>query len=412
MLGQGPRSRYFVFFAFFLPLSILQFPSGMPLPSVPDVRAERPQEEYKRIQKNIRTHTEQLESVKKKEQSVVEDLRKTAAGLNEIELQLTAQRDKIKRLNGNILALQKEINSDSSVLQAHEASLKKRLRTLLMLTSNKDALLALLSGEDVAQMLRIERYFRDISQYDYDLIKKYKSELQAMAEKQTALKNLIADQKLQEKNLSKLEASLKDKQSERQVLLTKIRKEKDVFENMIRDLKESSNRLLAIIQETEKKEQEARKKRIAKARPGQRQEEIPDDSLFRKLKGNLSWPVIGKVMLQYGTQVDPIFNLPVFRSGIHVKADGGTPVKAVHEGKVVFADNFRGYGELIIVSHGSGYHTLYGNLSKIFSKIGAIIKDQQIIGEVGESATVGTSSLYFEIRYKGKPLDPLQWLRK
>jgi septal ring factor EnvC (AmiA/AmiB activator) len=404
--------RYFVFSLFFLPMSIFQFPSVTSLPCVPKAFAERPQEEYKRIQKDIRTRSEQLESVKKEEQSVLEDLRKTTFGLNEIETRLDSQRAKIRRLNSNIMALQGEIASDSSVLQSQQERLKRRLRSLMMFTSNRDTLLALLSGEDVAQTLRIERYLRDISEFDYNLIKRYKGELQALAEKQTALRNLIADQTVQEKKLSKLEASLKDKQEQREVLLAKIRKEKGAYENMIRELKDASNRLLAIIRETEKKEQEAKRKRIGRAGPGQKQEEIPEDSLFRKMKGTLSWPVIGKVLLQYGTQLDPVFNLPVFRSGIYVKADSGTPVKAVHEGKVVFADNFRGYGELVIVSHGSGYHTLYGNLSKIFSKIGAIIKDQQVIGEVGESDTLGTSSLYFEIRYKGKPLDPLQWLRK
>ncbi|MGD0283712.1 MAG: peptidoglycan DD-metalloendopeptidase family protein, partial [Dissulfurispiraceae bacterium] len=316
------------------------------------------------------------------------------------------------RLNSNILTLQEEIKSDSAVLQAQKARLKKRLRTLLMFTSNNDALLALLSGEDIAQTLRIERYLRDISNYDYSLINKYRAELKAMAEKESGLRELFADLKLEAKSLSKLETSLKDKKKEREALLADVRKEKGVFENMIKELKETSTRLLTIIRETERREREARKKRLAKGRSGAKEEEIPDDSGFGRLKGRLPWPVTGKVALQYGTQVDPIFNLPVFRSGIHVRTENGAPVRAVHEGAIVFADNFKGYGQLVIVSHGGGYHTLYGNLANIFPKNGAIIKEQQIIGEVGESSTLGTSGLYFEIRYKGKPLDPLQWLRK
>ncbi|MBF0557873.1 MAG: peptidoglycan DD-metalloendopeptidase family protein [Nitrospirae bacterium] len=375
-------------------------------------RAEHPQEEYKRIQKDIKLHKQKLETVKKKELSVLEELRKTTTELNEIERQLSAQRDKIKRLNSNILAVQEDIKSDSAILQGHKARLKKRLRTLLMFTSNKDALLALLSGEDTAQTIRLEKYLSDISNYDYGLIKKYRSELQAMAEKESGLRKLFADLKAEEKGLSKLEGSLKDKKKERESLLANVRKEKGVFENMIKEMKDSSNRLLAIIKETERQEREARKKRGPKTRPGTKEEEPADDSGFGRLKGKLSWPVAGKVVYQYGTQVDPIFNLPVFRSGIHVKTENGAPVKAVHEGRVVFADNFKGYGQLVIVSHGGGYHSLYGNLAKIFSKNGAIINEQQIIGEAGESSTLGTSGLYFEIRYKGKPLDPQQWLRK
>jgi len=406
------NSRFFILLTFFLLVFTIQLPCNRSFLDAPDAGAERPQEEYRRIQKDIRTHNRRLESVKKKEQSVLEELRKTTSELNEIQLHLTAQRDKIKRLNDNILTLQDEIKSDSAVLQQHKAYMKKRLRTLLMFTLNKDALLALISGEDIAQTVRIEKDLKDISDYDYGLIKKYKTELQSMAAKETGLKDLFVDLKTQEKELSKLEANLKDKKKEREALLVNVRKEKGLFENMINDLKETSSRLLTIIRETERHEREAKKRRASKTRPGTREEEVQEDSGFSRLKGKLPWPVLGRVAIQYGTQVDPIFNLPVLRSGIHIKAESGTPVKAVYEGKVVFADNFKGYGQLVIISHGGGYHTLYGNLAKIFSKNGAIIREQQTIGEVGDSGTLGTSGLYLEIRYKGKPLDPQQWLRK
>ncbi len=406
------NSRFFILLAFFILAFTMPPPCNRYFPDVPEARAERPQEEYKRIQKDIRTHKRRLESVKKKEQSVLEELKKTTSELNDIQWHLTAQRDKIKLMNSNILKLQEEIKSDSAVLQQHKAYMKKRLRTLLMFTLNKDALLALLSGEDITQTLRIEKDLKDISDYDYGLIKKYKADLQSMAEKETGLKDLFVDLKTQEKELSTLEANLKDKKTEREALLVNVRKEKGIFENMISDLKETSSRLLTIIRETEKQEREAKKRRISKAKPGTRVEEVQEDSAFGKLKGKLPWPVLGRIAIQYGTQVDPIFNLPVFRSGIHIKTENGAPVKAVYEGKVVFADNFKGYGQLVIISHGGGYHTLYGNLAKIFSKNGAIIREQQTIGEVGESGTLGTSGLYLEIRYKGKPLDPQQWLRK
>ena len=379
------NSRFFILLTFFLLGFTIQLPCNRSFLDAPDARAERPQEEYRRIQKDIRTHKRRLESVKKKEQSVLEELRKTTSELNEIQWHLAAQRDKIKRLNSNILALQEEIKGDSSVLQQHKAYLKKRLRTLLMFTVNKDALLALLSGEDIAQTLRIEKDLKDISDYDYGLIKKYKTELKSMSEKEAGLKNLFVDLKIEENKLSKLEADLKDKKKEREALLVNVRKEKGVFENMISDLKETSSRLLAIIRETERQEREAKKRRSSKTGPGTREEEVREESGFSKLKGKLLWPVIGRIAVQYGTQVDPIFNLPVFRSGIHIKTETGAPVKAVYEGKVVFADNFKGYGQLVIVSHGGGYHSLYGNLAKIFSKNGAIIREQQTIGEVGES---------------------------
>lgn len=374
-----------------------------------DAHAEKTHDEYKQIQKDIRTHKRKLESVKRVEKNVLDDLRKTTAELSEIDRQLSHQRKKIKELQANISALREEIKSDSAALQAQKGILKKRLRTLLVFNMEKDAFLILLSGDDVSQAMRIVKYLREISEHDYRLIKKYKEELRILAEKETGLRKLMGELKGEEKKTVRLEGELKEKKRERESLLIKVRKEKSIYENMIKELKEASARLLKIIQESERRERDLKKRRSAKR--GAKEEQF-EDSEFLRLKGKLDWPVSGTVAIQYGTQVDPLFNLPVFRSGIHIKADNGTTVKAVSEGKVVYADEFKGYGNLVIVSHGSGYHTLYGNLERIFSKNGAIIRDGQAIGEVGESATLGTSGLYFEIRYKGKPLDPQQWLTR
>lgn len=373
--------------------------------------AENPHEKYKQIQKDIKIHKKKLESVKRVEKSVVEELRKTNAELNEIENQLVTQRRKIKKIQNNISVLQNDINKNKESLNFQGNLLKKRLRVLQRISRENDALLILIGGEDISQTLRTLRYISDISTYDYSLITKYKEAVRALSAKQNELKKLSAELRIEEEKLTKLEASLKEKKKEREVLLVSVRKKKKSYEKMIKELQEASNRLLRIIQESERQESELRKKKGAKPRPGAKEEPV-EDSGFARLKGRLPWPVNGTVAIQYGTQIDPIFNLPVFRSGIHIKASPGSPVKAVHEGKVVFANEFKGYGQLVIISHGGGYYTLYGNLSKIFLKNGAIIKEYTTIGEVGNSNALGTSGLYFEVRYRGKPLDPQQWLRK
>ncbi len=372
--------------------------------------AQNPQEEYQRIQKDLRSHQKKLESTKRAERSVLEDLNKTATALSTAEKQLTAQREKIKRIRQKVAVLEADIHSHQEALLLQKSFLKKRLRILQRLTKEKDALLLILSGEDTTEVLRMSRYLRDISIYDYALINKYKESLKDLSEQEQELTALLATLTSEGKRLAELEQSLSVKKQEREKALSSVRKKKSSYEKMIAELKESSNRLFKIIQESERREKELRKKRGARALPGK--EEAQEDSGFARLKGTLLWPVKGSVALQYGTQVDPLFNLPIFRSGIHIKAADGSVVKSVHDGKVVFADSFKGYGQLVILSHGGGYHTLYGNLGQIFLKNGAIIKENQSVGEVGESATLGSSGLYFEIRYKGKPLDPQQWLRR
>lgn len=375
-----------------------------------DAFAERAQEEYKQIQKDIKTHKKKLESVKKVEKSAIGELRKTNAELDDIENQLVVQRGKIRKIQNNISALQINIDNNKKSLELQSNLLKKRLRALQRISNGNDAFLIIISGEDITQTLRTLRYISDISTYDYKLINKYKETLHVLSEKQEELKKLYAELKTEESKLSKLEESLKEKKKEREALLVSVRKEKRNYENMIKELQEASSRLLKIIQESEKREKERRKKKEAK--PKDKEREPEQDSDFALLKGRLQWPAEGNIAIQYGTQVDQIFNLPVFRSGIHIKTSNNSLVKAVHKGRVVFADYFKGYGKLVIISHGEGYHSLYGNLSKIFLENGVIIKEHTIIGEVGESNAIGASGLYFEIRYKGKPLDPQQWLKK
>jgi septal ring factor EnvC (AmiA/AmiB activator) len=394
--------KHYLFIASFIIACLLFFTYNLSF-------AENPQDEYKKIQRDIKTHKKKLESTKKAEQSALTELRKTSAELAEIENQLTIQRGKMKKMQGGISALQTEINQNKENIERQGNLLKKRVRALQKANKENDALLVLISGDDISHALRMFRYISDISTYDYKLINKYKEAVKVLSEKQNALKKLLSELKNEELKLAKLEGSLKEKKKEREVLLVSVRKEKKLFENMIKELQENSNRLRRIIEETERRERELRKKRQAKT---DSKEQETDDSGFARLKGKLPWPVNGNVAIHYGTQVDPLFNLPVFRSGIHIKTASGSTIKAVHEGKVVFADDFKGYGQLVIVSHGGGYHTLYGNLSRIFLKIGAIIKEHQGVGESGDSSALGTNGMYFEIRYKGKPLDPEQWLKK
>lgn len=374
----------------------------------PSSFAQNPKEEYKKIQKDIATHKKKLESVKKVEKSVVEELKKTNLELSETENQLRAQKDKIKKIQSDITALQKDIDLNKRNLDYQKDLLKNRLRALQKSSRMDDALLIIISGEDFSQTLRLLRYLNEIAHYDYRIINIYNESLIKLNSKQENLKRLFSDLKLAEKKLTKLEESLKEKKKERESLLLSVQKERRSYEKMIKELQENSNRMLKIIQESEKREYSRKKKKETESDGLSKQ----NDSGFFSLKGKLPWPVNGTVVIPYGTQVDPVFNLPVFRSGIHIKTTPNTNVKAVYEGKVVFADDFKGYGQLVIISHGDGYYTLYGNLSRIFLKNGAIIKENTIIGEVGESNTIGANGLYFEIRYKGKPLDPQQWLRK
>ncbi len=386
-------------------VSVILIPCPRPCPAAQNAR-----EEYQRVQRDIRKQKKKLVEATRTERSVVTDLRKVDSQLNDLQDQVTTKRGQIKSIRGNISGLQAEIEANSKNLESQKERLKTRLRTLQRINSEKEVILMLLSDEDPSTVLRISRSLSDISNRYSESIRSYREAVLRLNEKKRRLEGLATNLRTEEHNLSQMEESVRGKKKEKETLLASVRKEKDTYQKMIEDLKSDSEKLQRIIRESEKKERPATKKGTRGARPSP-QEQL-EDSAFTRLKGRLPWPVRGKLAIRYGSQVDPLFNLPVFRSGIHIRTASGSPVTAVAEGKVVYAAEFKGYGQLVVISHGGGYHTLYGNLAKIFSPNGAIIKENEAIGEVGESTTLGASGLYFEIRYKGKPLDPQQWLRK
>lgn len=370
------------------------------------------QEEYKKTQQELKSQKKKLESVKKTERNVLEDLKKLNSEIAEIEEKLDIQKKKIGDLRSTTRSLQGEINNYNIKFTRQRELLKKRLRALQKITYENDPFLIVLSGQDYSHILKAIRYLKDVSAYDQSLIRQYFSTVVTIEDKVKKLKGFQAELQKEEDSLIKMVDSQKEKKNQREKFLASVRKEKSYYENMVKNLQESSNKMLRIIEEANKKERELKKKKGVETKPGTKDEDLPEYSAFTKLKGKLPWPVIGTIALPYGSQTDPIFKLPVFRSGIHIKTSTNADVKSVHEGKIVFAESFKGYGQLIVVSHGGGYHTIYGNLSRIFSQNGAIIKERQLIGEIGESQLLGTAALYFEIRYKGKPLNPEHWLKK
>ena len=371
------------------------------LPPV-DALAKSSHEDLKEAQKEIGAQKERLQYIKKTELSVLRHLGQIDADLNKIKRQLIFQGDEINRLQGNISALQDDINIRKKELQAQGDILKERLRALQRVNRESDAILMLISGYDISQTLRILRNINDIVVHDRAIIEKYVAAVDGLREKQRELERLSVGLKAENKKSARVEKSLKEKKRERISFLIRIKKEKISHEREIRRLAKVSNRILRIIQESERQQRILREK-------ARRALQYRD---FVLLKGRLPLPVTGPVVLGFGKQVDPLFNLPKFRSGVHIRASSGSPVKVVHRGKVVFADAFGGFDNLVIISHGGGYHTIYGNLSRIFVRVGDIVDKRKVIGEVGKSSALGTSGLYFEVRHKGSPMDPQQWLKR
>lgn len=135
---------------------------------------------------------------------------------------------------------------------------------------------------------------------------------------------------------------------------------------------------------------------------------LPEQKGFRESRGQLRWPVKGRLRKTFGAQ--KIGNLRW--DGVIIGAREGAEVRTIHAGRIAWADWLRGYGLLIIVDHGDGFMSLYGNNQSLFKETGDWVEVGEIIAQAGAGEGHAGTGVYFGIRYQGKALNPVRWCKK
>jgi septal ring factor EnvC (AmiA/AmiB activator) len=142
-----------------------------------------------------------------------------------------------------------------------------------------------------------------------------------------------------------------------------------------------------------------------------RNDKVPEaggvEGLFAGMKGRLRLPIRGELANRFGAQRSS--GGPTWK-GLFIRSAAGQEVRAVASGRVVFSDWLRGFGNLLIIDHGQGYLTIYGYNESVLKQVGDAVRGGDAVATVGTSGGNTESGLYFEIRHKGKPFDPMRWV--
>jgi septal ring factor EnvC (AmiA/AmiB activator) len=136
----------------------------------------------------------------------------------------------------------------------------------------------------------------------------------------------------------------------------------------------------------------------------------PETTGFGALRGRLPLPVAGHVEAGFGKVLEPRFNTVTLRRGLDIRAPAGTPVRAVAPGTVAWTGWMRGYGNVVILDHGDGYHSVVAHLAEVMRAQGSHVFEGEVLGTVGETGSLDGPVLYFEIRRQGLAVDPAPWL--
>ena len=351
--------------------------------------------EAKEIQKELKQKKEKVQEVIKKEQSILSRIETIDRNIQKKQAELKQYDNQIFKTESKISNLSEEIELLDGKLNSKREYLKERLRTLYKQQYGNYAL-SLISAKDYQDLIRKSKYISLAAYHDSKIVGKYRKEIAGIISKKQDVEVLQSTLTANKEVAHKKKKELQTDRTKKDKLLLTIRSKRSTYEKTIKELEESSQKLQSLIQKLEKKS-------VPKSVSGKG---------IRASRGHLPWPVSGKVLIPFGKYKDPKFKITVFKNGVELGVSRGETPKAVAGGRIVYSDWFKGYGLLLIINHGKGYHSLYGNLSEIFHKTGDIIKKGTAVGKVGKSRILNVPTLYFEIRYKGKPIDPAKWLKK
>lgn len=366
--------------------------------------AKEKEKELRELRGRITALQKQLAAAEESKSEAVDALRESERAISEANRELRDLGSQSREHSRRLAELNAESRKRERALKAQQALLADLIYRHY-LGGQAEPLRLLLNREDPNQISRRLHYFGYISRARAELIAELRAglarlrELAREAEQKAAeLSAVTAEQRAQRARLER------EKRARNQVL-ARISRDIERQRREIGTLKRDETRLARLVASLAKLM--ARSKPAPRSRRDAAPAAPPDDSPFARLRGRLSPPVRGELANRFGS---PRSDGGVLWKGLFFAARAGEEVRAVADGRVVFADWLRGFGNLLIIDHGDAFMSLYGNNEALYKRVGDIIHGGEAVAAVGNSGGNADSGLYFELRYQGRPLDPLDWV--
>ena len=344
----------------------------------------------KKLQGGMKIHLGRLLVMGEQEFNLLDQIERLDKSLALQKIRLDVM---VERLNSQeeLLVIKKRdltfAQRDKKKVREH---LEKRLRSFYLM-GKTGILNVTFSTRTLPDLMLFNDSFKTLLDYDKMIFDEFRESIEQLTlardahEKESILLNeFISNAVEQQQELD----SLLDEKRE---LLEKVKSQKILHEQAIKELKKAE----AELRNTLIKLQQKRNYTIKG---------------FVLNKGKMPPPVQGKILIRFGESKEGA-DLDTGRSqGITFDAPNGAPIKAIFAGKVIFAGYRKGFGNMVIIDHGLGYYSITSRMENIRTKEGHVVADGDIVGTAGDIATLFEKGVYFEIREDTKPLDPLEWI--
>lgn len=365
-----------------------QAPRGAPPPAAPAPNASPAlpvkQEELARIQRRLDAERRRLDKTRHRERRLSNDVQRLDRRLEDTAARLARLSTDLQRTRLRAEAAAGALAGAEMALARRRTVLAGRLRDVNRY-GRAGYLDVVLGASSFPEFVTRARLVTAVVRSDARLIQSYTEDRDQVARlrddltaQQQRLGALVRETEERRRQLSEqLEA--------KRAALDAIVRERAAAEQAVRDLEEDSAELEALIQRLQ-------------------------GGVGPQARWSLAaivWPLRGRVTSRFGLRRHPIFRLRQFHQGVDISAAMGAPVRAAFDGMVLYAGWFGGYGKLVVIDHGDGFSTLYGHLSTIDIGPGQQVTRGQVIGRVGSTGYSTGPHLHFEIRHRGKPINPL-----
>jgi len=348
----------------------------------------------KKINEEIAELKSEINAYEQYEQSITSLIDKLELEIKLKEKEIKAYNIQIEILQRDIKNIENNINELEKRIKLSEDYIKRRIIVAYKMGS-LGYYKMLFYPRNSSSILRAFQLINILSKKDQNLISDYQSQKQQLNLQQSEL--FKKQQEIQENklNLEKSKAELATKIKEQKILLYGVKEQKEIYLRAINELQISAKKLEHLIEDISSKEE------LLNYLPS-----------IKTFKGILNWPINGAIIKKFGKEKNEKFNTYIINKGIEIKTQEGEKIKAIFDGRVVFADWFQGYGKLIIIQHKDYIYSLYAHNSKILVKMNDLVHTGQVIALAGSTGSLVGDSLYFEIREGIHPQDPLDWLKK
>ncbi len=351
------------------------------------------------VEREILKLRSQTESTLRDLDSIDLDLRLAAHRLDEAELEF---KETTRLLDSTI----RDVQATRNKIEVTRPRVLKSLAALSKLGELSYARL-LFSLDDPADILRGYRYVSRIASADGDQIRGFKASLVQLGELEAQLKKRTAENLETRRRLNEARGLLSTRKAGKEARIEEIAREQQLQEELVEEYQKREAEMLRLLGETGEVSPAGESVQPA----AQPIAPFQSATSLLQLKGGLPWPVRGTLVRKFGVERDPQFGTRTIQQGIEIDAFPEIEVHAVHAGRVVYADQFVGYGMLVIIDHGNREHTLYGRLGELKVAPGEDVSEGSLLGLLPNTRVTG-SGLHFEVRVQGKPEDPLDWLKK